>query len=142
MLVRLLYASRADGPVASSTLDAILAQCRQNNPALGVTGLLVVADEVFMQVLEGGREEVCELYNQIVRDERHKQVRILTFEEISERKFGAWTMGQVQGGRINRALILKYFKRPEIDPFDMSGGATMSLLLDLVATASIVSRPD
>jgi hypothetical protein len=51
-------------------------------------------------------------------------------------------MGQVQGGRINRALILKYFKRPEIDPFEMSGGATMSLLLDLVATASIVSRPD
>jgi hypothetical protein len=142
MLVRLLYASRADGPVAPATLDSILTQCRQNNPALGVTGLLVIADDVFMQVLEGGREEVCELYNQIVRDSRHKQVRILTYEEISERRFGAWTMGQVQGGRINRALILKYFKRAEIDPFDMSGDATMSLLLDLVATASIVSRPD
>jgi hypothetical protein len=28
-----------------------------------------------MQVLEGGRDEVCELYNTIVRDERHHQVR-------------------------------------------------------------------
>ena len=53
-------------------LDEILRQCRKNNPLLGVTGLLCVTDNLFIQVLEGGRDEVCDLYNAIVRDERHR----------------------------------------------------------------------
>lgn len=140
MLVRLLYASRAAGSITPAILDEILAQSRRNNPPLGVTGLLCVYDDTFIQVLEGGRDEVCERYNAIVRDDRHKQVRLLSYEEIRERKFGAWTMGQVQLNKINPALLLKYFSRPKLDPFESSGHATMALLGELVATASIVSR--
>jgi hypothetical protein len=142
MLVRLLYASRAAAALSASALDAILTQSRGRNPALGVTGLLVSADDVFMQALEGGRDEVCDLYNAIVRDPRHSDVRLLTFEEITERRFGAWTMGQIQSARINRALILKYFPRAEIDPFAVSGQATLAFLSELAATAAIVARPD
>jgi len=142
MLVRLLYASRGAAHLGPGALDAILAESRRRNPEKGVTGLLICADDVFLQVLEGSRDEVCELYNDIVRDPRHSDVRLLVFEEISERRFGAWAMGQVQSGRINRALILKYFPRPEIDPFTVSGQATMSLLSELVAAAAIVARSD
>jgi hypothetical protein len=51
-------------------------------------------------------------------------------------------MGQVQIAKINPALLLKYFKRAELNPFDCSGKATMALLGELVATASILSRGD
>jgi hypothetical protein len=51
-------------------------------------------------------------------------------------------MGQVQTSKINPALLLKYFKRAELNPFDCSGKATMALLDELVATASILSRGD
>ena len=142
MLVRLLYASRAAAATSAEVLDGILEQSRKNNPAQGITGLLCVSGDVFIQVLEGGRDEVCELYNAIVRDSRHQQVRLLSYEEIAERKFGAWTMGQVNIARINPSLLLKYFKRAELDPFDCSGQATMGLLHDLVASASIVNRGD
>lgn len=142
MLVRLLYASRAAAAASAAMLDGILEQSRKNNPALGITGLLCVSGDVFIQLLEGGRDEVCELYNAIVRDDRHQQVRLLSYEEIAERRFGAWTMGQVNIAKINPSLLLKYFKRPELDPFDCSGQATMALLHDLVATASIVNRGD
>ena len=142
MLVRCLYASRPAAPLTGDVLDAILAQSRKNNPALGITGLLCVSDDVFMQVLEGGRDEVCELYNAIVRDERHQQVRLLSYEEITERQFGNWTMGQVNIAKVNPALLLKYFKRAELNPFDCSGQATMALLGELVATASILGRGD
>lgn len=142
MLVRCLYASRPATALTGDVLNAILEQSRKNNPALGVTGLLCVSDNVFMQVLEGGRDEVCELYNTIVRDTRHQQVRLLSYEEITERQFGSWTMGQVSIAKINPSLLLKYFKRPELNPFDCSGRATMALLTELVATAAITSRSD
>jgi hypothetical protein len=142
MLVRCLYASRAAAPLTAQLLDSILEQSRKNNPALGITGLLCSSGEVFIQVLEGGRDEVCELYNAIVRDQRHQNVRLLHYTEISERMFGGWTMGQVNLAKINPARLLKYFPRAELDPFRMSGEATMSLLQDFVATASIIGRGD
>ncbi len=83
MLVRLLYASRAAAPLTALVVESILAQSRAHNPRLGITGILCYSEDLFLQVLEGGRDEVCELYNTIVRDDRHTNVRILTYEEIS-----------------------------------------------------------
>ncbi|MFT3723452.1 MAG: BLUF domain-containing protein [Hyphomonadaceae bacterium] len=140
MLVRCLYASRAAAEATAAILDEILAQSRRNNPARGITGMLCVSNNVFIQVLEGGRDEVCDLYNAIVRDPRHENVRLLSYDEITERRFGAWTMGQVNLAKVNPALLLKYFRRAELDPFDASGAATLALLGELVASASIVGR--
>ncbi|MCW2276107.1 blue light sensor protein [Rhodoblastus acidophilus] len=140
MLVRCLYASRPSASCDTRALDSILHQARKNNPALGLTGLLCVSNNLFVQVLEGGRDEVCEIYNAIVRDERHEQVRLLIYEEISERQFGNWTMGQINIDRLNPSVLLKYFRRAEFNPFDCSGQATLSLLTELVATAAITSR--
>jgi hypothetical protein len=140
MLVRCLYASRPAGGLRPADLHQILNQSRKNNPPLGITGLLCVSENLFIQVLEGGRDEVCDLYNAIVADPRHTQARLLMYEEIPHREFGNWTMGQVNIDRLNPSLVLKYFKRVELDPFACSGAATLSLLGDLVATASIANR--
>ena len=139
MLVRLLYASRADA-VTPEIIDSILAQSRAHNPALGITGILCHGGNVFMQVLEGGRDTVNHLYNDIVRDARHHDVVVLHYEEITERRFSGWTMGQVNLARINPAIVLKYSDRPVLDPFSVSGAASLSMLEELIATASIVGR--
>lgn len=140
MLVRLLYASRPATPISAAILDEILAQSRTNNPQQGITGILCFSDNIFIQVLEGGRDEVCETYNKIVRDNRHREVRILTYDEISERRFGGWTMGQVNIAKVNPSLLLKYSEKPSLDPFSCSGLASMSLLEELIATALVVNR--
>jgi len=140
MLVRCLYASRVAAPLPAAVLDQILVQSHRNNPSRGITGLLCFTSNVFVQVLEGGRDEVCELYNAIVRDERHSQVRLLAFEEIAERRFGNWTMGQVDVMAVNPSLLLKYSKTASLDPFAITGQATMALLTELVATGSITRR--
>ena len=140
MLVRLLYASRAAAPLTPAVLDSILEQSRANNPAAGITGVLCYSDDLFIQVLEGGRDEVCGLYNTIVRDNRHAHVCILSYEEIRERRFGGWTMGQVNIAKVNPTLLLKYSERAELNPFSCSGQASMALLDELIATASVVSR--
>ncbi len=140
MLVRCLYASRAANPVAADALDVILKQSRTNNPRSGITGMLCFANGIFVQVLEGGREEVCTLLSSIYRDPRHSAVQILLFEEITERRFRDWAMGQVNIDKINPGLLLKYGERAELNPYGISGHATMALLLELVATGAIVHR--
>ena len=140
MLVRCLYASRATAQVAGPMLESILGQSRRNNLQNGITGMLCVSEDIFIQVLEGGREEVCELFNAIVRDDRHTQVRMLAFQEIAERRFGSWTLGQVNVAKVNPALLLKYSERATLNPFACSGQATMALLEELVATAAITTR--
>ena len=140
MLVRLLDASRASGPVTQDTLDGIQAESRRNNPAQGITGILCHGGDVYMQVLEGGRAAVNTLYNRIVRDARHDPVTLLHYQEITERRFAGWTMGQVNLAKINPSIVLKYSEKPVLDPYAVSGRVSMALLEELIATASIIGR--
>ena len=139
MLVRLLYASRAVDP-QPNVIESILTQSRQFNPSTGITGILVYGGGIFLQAIEGGREAVSDLYGHIQKDERHKQVVLLHYEEISERRFGGWTMGQVDVARVNTNILLKYSERAELDPYSVSGVVSLALLEELMATASISGR--
>ena len=140
MMVRCVYASRAATALTSPMVEDILERSRVNNPANGITGILCYSGDVFIQVLEGGRDEVCELYNSIARDSRHSNVRLLMFEEIGERKFSNWTMGHVDLSKVNPGLLLKYHEKAALNPFATSGQATMALLDELVATAAVHTR--
>ncbi|MDD2547460.1 MAG: BLUF domain-containing protein [Burkholderiaceae bacterium] len=139
MLVRLLYASRAMD-TSPEAIEAILSQSRQHNPGCGITGVLCYGGGIFLQAIEGGRSAVSELYGHIQRDPRHQDVELLQFKEIQERCFGGWTMGQVNLGKINHSILLKYSERPELDPYSVSGEVSFALLQELMATASIIGR--
>lgn len=139
MLVRLLYASRAVDPTPE-TIEAILHECRTRNPNNGITGVLCYGGGIFLQVIEGGRMVISQLYSHIQRDSRHKDVVLLQYEEITERRFAGWTMGEVNMGRINASILLKYAEKPELDPYSASGKVSMALLEELMATASVIGR--
>ena len=141
MLVRLMYACRAVPALAPEELLAILRKCRTDNPSLGVTGVLCHSEGIFLQLLEGGRSAVNQLYNRIAADPRHTQVELLSYEEIGERRFAGWAMGQVDMGRLNPALLLKYSESATLDPYALSGAVSMALFQELMATASIVGNP-
>ena len=140
MLVRLLYASRAAAPVTQEIIESILQQSRTHNPAHGITGILCHGGDVYMQALEGGREAVNALYMKIMRDTRHREVILLHYAEVPERHFAGWTMGQVNLSKVNPSLLLKYSDKPVLDPFTVSGRASMALLEELIASAQIVGR--
>lgn len=139
MLVRLIYASRAADPNLAAT-EAILAESRSHNPACGITGVLFYGGGIFLQALEGGRARVSELYGRIQKDVRHKEVVLLYYEEISERRFGGWAMGMANAAKLNASILLKYSEKPELDPYSVSGKVSLALLEELVATASICAR--
>lgn len=140
MLVRLVYASRAVSTIVPEEMLAILRQSKANNPAHGITGVLCCSDSIYLQVLEGGRSAVNRLYNRIATDPRHKDVELLSYEQIGERRFAGWSMGQVNLTRLNPGLLLKYSATATLDPFAVSGHVSLALLDELVATASIVGQ--
>jgi hypothetical protein len=139
MLVRLMYASRAADSVNADELAAILKKSKEHNAAEGVSGVLCFCfnAKIFLQVLEGGRGAVSALYNKIAQDRRHREVVLLHYEEIGERSFSSWSMGQVNMNRLNPALLLKYSDRAVLDPYGVSGTASLALFNELVATASV-----
>lgn len=139
MLVRLLYCSRAVNP-SGEAVEAILREGREHNPSCGITGILCYGDGVFLQCIEGGRMQVSELFATIQRDPRHKDVALLHYEEVSERCFGAWSMGQVNISKLNHSTLLKYSEKTELDPYAVAGKVSLALLKDLAATAAICGR--
>lgn len=87
--VRLLPELRADA------LADIFEVARWKNDALGVTGALLVWQDVFVQVLEGEESVVRTLYATIHADHRHDHVALLDADVAPERVFGAWSMARV-----------------------------------------------
>ncbi len=137
MLVRLMYASRAAAALSDADLALILKQSREHNPAEGITGLLCHTEGVFVQVLEGGRGPVIARYKRIVEDPRHCDVILLAYEEIIERAFPGWVMGQVNLQRLNPALVLKYSEGGRLDPYAMSGTAMAALFREMCDAGAI-----
>jgi hypothetical protein len=142
MLVRLLYASRSSGEIDEALVASILERSNAANAEHGITGILCTYSpgNVFLQVLEGGRAAVNALYTNIARDTRHRDVTLLAYTEVAERRFPGWRMGSVSLNRVNQASILRFSETPILDPFAMSGNAVMALLEDLASSAAIVSR--
>lgn len=142
MLVRLLYASRASESIDEGLLHAIVERSRANNLEHGITGILCVYPDggVFLQAIEGARAEVNALYANLVRDGRHREVTLLSYGEIEERRFSAWRMGCVDLKKVNLSTILRYSEKAVLDPFSMSGAGALALLEELAKTAAIVSR--
>ena len=76
-------------------LEEILVNARRSNGAKGITGALVYAEGLFLQILEGDRIRVDELMAKIRRDVRHETVIVLREGEIPSAMFGSWKMAYV-----------------------------------------------
>lgn len=91
-VMQLMYISRATEPFTEQQLQALVEQANNNNRHHDITGSLVYNGGVFLQVLEGGREEVMSLYNHIKEDPRHHKIKTIYFEPAKNRLFSKWFM--------------------------------------------------
>jgi hypothetical protein len=91
-LVRLLYRSTVATGIGLRDLRSILLAANENNAHSGITGMLVMHDDWFLQVLEGGPEAVNRCFMRIAADTRHHGVELLGFHPVHGRCFGQWKM--------------------------------------------------
>ena len=94
MLSQYLYISTAP-TLPREEVDAILDISARNNPARGITGLLLFNGRNFLQLLEGEEDEVASLMESITGDPRHSGVSVLDHRAINERTCPAWAMKRV-----------------------------------------------
>ena len=90
---QMIYVSAASWQLGQKEIDDILGAARRNNPAHGVTGMLLYIDLGFFQILEGPPQGVEKIYAKIVTDKRHTAQRVLVDEEVDARLFSKWSMG-------------------------------------------------
>ena len=78
--------------MTESDLEDLLEKAREKNDRLKVTGALVYEGGHFLQALEGERSTVRDLFEEISKDDRHYDVRILIEDSLRERQFANWSM--------------------------------------------------
>jgi hypothetical protein len=140
MLVRLIYASRSDEVITTKLVENILSASQVNNPNNGISGLLCYSDHVFVQALEGGREEVNRLFQLLAKDPRHHDVTMLQYQEIVQRRYANWSMARVSLDKLNLSLMLRYSSSTSLDPFRLSGESTALLLEALAESGALGTR--
>jgi hypothetical protein len=86
-----IYCSRALRAGEEHLAD-ILDRSRINNPELGITGVLIVIGDTYLQLLEGPEESVGTLLEFIAEDDRHDRMEVLARRPMTAREFGDWAM--------------------------------------------------
>ncbi|MBL4678841.1 MAG: BLUF domain-containing protein [Mucilaginibacter sp.] len=88
----IVYISAAVNLLTDEDLKELLVQSQAGNQKFNVTGLLLYYKGVFMQLIEGGEDDIRQLFENIENDPRHTAVIKLAEEKIEERSFGDWAM--------------------------------------------------
>lgn len=92
---QLTYRSRAVEGLTAIKIKEIVDEAVAFNKQHDITGCLVFDQGYFIQLLEGEKGIVEELYTKIKKDKRHYQFEILSKGSTSERQFKSWDMGYI-----------------------------------------------
>ena len=91
-MFRLIYTSVQKPGIKRHAFELLCEQAARNNRQVNVGGLLLCNGVEFMQCLEGPRDRVAMIYNTIVKDHRHKDIRLLESGVTRQRIFKNWSM--------------------------------------------------
>lgn len=92
-MYHLVYTSHAIKPFTEGELLDLLRQSRDRNEKLSISGILLYVQGKFMQVLEGKKSFVDEIYTSILEDTRHTRVTLVLEGDSPKRIFKGWSMG-------------------------------------------------
>lgn len=122
---RLAYRSRATQALSRPALAALMRQARRRNTQLGISGLLVVDGERFVQWLEGPHDAVQAVWQSIQRDGRHQQIERMAVPPGDERLFARWRMRLAFGSSVADAGPAWLLQRTVLDR--LQGGAAAAV---------------
>lgn len=86
-MFKLAYVSVATRTLSSVDLQNILESAITNNREADITGILLFNGTNFMQVLEGPQKEIEKTFDQICKDDRHRNVVVIYRERTPARQF-------------------------------------------------------
>ena len=97
MIRQLLYRSGQLFEFTADDMRRLLSQSRACNARHGISGMLLLQDGLFMQLLEGPAEAVDALYARIASDPRHCEARLMVRAERTAPLLPGWHMAWSEG---------------------------------------------
>lgn len=92
-MIRVVYLSHALQDMSLGDIQNILQTARTNNADKDICGMLCYESRWFLQVLEGERDVINELFLEIADDPRHDDIIIVSYDYVDEPIFVNWQMG-------------------------------------------------
>lgn len=91
-MYEIVYCSKASRNLTSKDIQDILKTAHSFNDKYNITGCLLYHNHEFLQILEGDKERIQDLYSLIYEDDRHSDIIMLAEGEKAERTFNDWSM--------------------------------------------------
>ena len=89
---KLIYISTAVGDWDATSLHQLGAAASESNKQQDITGVLFFSKHNFIQLLEGSKTQLDELFGRISSDDRHTNIKILATSEDNSRSCPQWNM--------------------------------------------------
>jgi hypothetical protein len=147
MVYQLAYFSAARPGLTEHDVHGILRASTVNNKRVGLSGMLMLLDDTFFQVLEGDRDVVEQTFQRISKDTRHSGVIRVVAQDRPERSFPRWSMGFEKIYQANQAGdavpfdIGELARNPDIEGLKEKAPELLSFMRSLYASRDMRGAP-
>lgn len=142
MVSQLIYHSFAIPTLTEQDIQDILQVARSFNGENNITGCLLFYQSEFLQILEGDKEIIENLYSRIKEDKRHKNVTTIFHSLYPMRLYSEWNMAyhplqDQQMESLKNTLSLQEFTKL----YELKENATESQHLFHFVATDIIENP-
>ncbi|WP_157941294.1 MULTISPECIES: BLUF domain-containing protein [Arenibacter] len=140
-MYQLTYSSKASQEITEEVNASILETARNRNKTLGITGCLVFHKFAFVQIIEGDKNRIKSLFDEIRVDKRHYDVKVLWEGNNEERNFSDWNMAYytvpIRGGQNEE---MKNFERNLFLLSELSEASTTALNMFWKSVGKLITK--
>lgn len=133
-IYKLIYKSKINTQKITDLID-IIKKAEYKNKKLDLTGLLVRTNDEYIQILEGSKKHINQLFAKLYLDPRHKDVFIISMSQSEMRYFKNWSMIgidlNVSQPKFYNYLLEKYSKGAERLILPEGENLALSFLMDV-----------
>jgi hypothetical protein len=135
---RIVYASIARSGLSYRDVSELVCAAARRNRGDGISGILALVDQTFVQAIEGETTGVSALFQRIEADPRHSGIVLLGRTTIVRRSFGPWPMRLIRWSGVlttaRRKRLLHHFRMLTLKPEALSAQSALEFLEDLSET--------
>ncbi|MBO6879639.1 BLUF domain-containing protein [Winogradskyella sp.] len=95
MYYSVIYQSKSQSHFAPMDIELMLMKAKRKNKRLKITGCIVYADNKFIQLIQGPKDAIIDLYKEIKADKRHFKVTTLLEQSTEQKIWSDWSMAML-----------------------------------------------
>ena len=134
MLVQLIYISIPEQG-CSDSIAAAVQEIKGRMTDSGVNTVMLANDHFFLQLIEGPRDQVSQLFSTVANDPRHTNVNLVRFQEIRRPEFSGCNVLYLHNDESCQDHIAEACSISELTMEKVTGAVASSIIRRAVAVA-------